>query len=63
MYDGCSDYSVPQGTVICSCGPPDDLALQRVKNWIKEKQLTNDDVKLLRNKECYYVEAKCEVFL
>lgn len=63
MYDGCSDYSFQVGTVLCTCGPPNDLSLQLVKNWIKDKRLTNEDVSLKRNSECYFVEAKTEVFL
>lgn len=49
-YDGCSDYDTPAGTAICSIGADDNLALQAVKNWIKEKELTEEDIRIIRDK-------------
>lgn len=57
-YDGCSDYDIPSGTIVCSVGASDDASLKIVKDWIETKQYTTEEVKIMRGDSYINVVAK-----
>jgi len=46
----------PSGFVVCSCSPPDDESVRLAREWVKEKNLTSDDVKIVKRVDAVCVE-------
>ena len=50
----------PNRYVICAVGGTDDIAIQKAKDWVKEKKLTSEDVKIVKSMDdnCIMVITK-----
>lgn len=60
-YDGCSDFLFEEGTCILQVCPPDDNALKHIKEYIKDHNLTKEDVKIVQSKEFIKLVAITDV--
>lgn len=53
----------PPRYTVCAVGGDDDESIQKAKDWIKEKGLTSEDVKIVRDDGSILVVTKREVVI
>lgn len=62
-YDGCSDIFFEAGTELLRIYPAEEEALKEIKQFICDHALTNDQVKIIKNKYGMMLVSKIDLTL
>lgn len=54
---------IPARFTVCAATGTDEETIQKVKDWVREKGLTSEDVKIVRDEGAILVVTKREVFI